>query len=137
VTEVPTIRRRLASMVYEALLLLGIVFIGFLLPNVALGVGLQVMLPGGILLLYLFLLIGGYFVWHWRRNGQTLAMRTWKFRLEAVEGGFAGYDRLLLRYILAWPSVLLGIGVAWALFDRDRQFLHDRLSATRLVVAET
>ena len=43
--------------------------------------------------------------------------------------------RLVLRYALAWPSLLyLGAGLLWAFFDRDRQFLHDRLSGTRLVL---
>jgi len=27
------------------------------------------------------------------------------------------------------------VSVAWALFDRERQFLHDRLAGTRLVSA--
>ena len=35
--------------------------------------------------------------------------------------------RLLLGLALA------GAGFWWALFDRDRQFLHDRLARTRLV----
>jgi hypothetical protein len=28
-----------------------------------------------------------------------------------------------------------GVSVLWALFDRDRQFLHDRLARSRLVLA--
>jgi hypothetical protein len=28
-----------------------------------------------------------------------------------------------------------GISIVWALLDRDRQFLHDRLAGTRLVNA--
>jgi uncharacterized RDD family membrane protein YckC len=28
-----------------------------------------------------------------------------------------------------------GISIVWALFDRDRQLLHDRLAGTRLVRA--
>jgi hypothetical protein len=28
-----------------------------------------------------------------------------------------------------------GIALGWALFDRDRQFLHDRIAGTRLVTA--
>lgn len=37
----------------------------------------------------------------------------------------------LLRYLLCWPSILLcGIGLLWALVDRDKQFLHDRLAGT-------
>jgi uncharacterized RDD family membrane protein YckC len=92
------------------------------------------MLPNGILLLHFLLVVGLYFVGFWRRNGQTLAMKTWKVRLVAADGGRPGIDQLILRFLLAWPSVLvLGIGLFWAPFDRDRQFLHDRLSGTRLV----
>jgi len=43
--------------------------------------------------------------------------------------------RCWLRYALAWPSVLLfGAGLLWALIDRDRQFLHDRLAGTCVVL---
>jgi uncharacterized RDD family membrane protein YckC len=28
----------------------------------------------------------------------------------------------------------LGVGLWWALFDRDRQFLHDRLAGTRIIL---
>jgi uncharacterized RDD family membrane protein YckC len=30
-------------------------------------------------------------------------------------------------------GLLLPISVVWAVFDRDRQFLHDRLAGTRLL----
>jgi uncharacterized RDD family membrane protein YckC len=30
---------------------------------------------------------------------------------------------------------LAGIGILWALFDRDGQFLHDRIADTRIVAA--
>jgi uncharacterized RDD family membrane protein YckC len=43
----------------------------------------------------------------------------------------------VLRYLLAWPSVLLcGIGIFWAFFDKDRQFLHDRIAGTRIVYTD-
>jgi uncharacterized RDD family membrane protein YckC len=36
---------------------------------------------------------------------------------------------------LSWPSIVLGgAGILWALFDRDRQFLHDRLAGTQLII---
>ncbi|HET7776841.1 MAG TPA: RDD family protein, partial [Azospira sp.] len=28
-----------------------------------------------------------------------------------------------------------GAGIVWSLFDRERQFLHDRLAGTRLVTS--
>lgn len=128
----PSIRRRLVAMVYEALLLLGVLAVGFMLPQAALGVLAGIALPGPLLFAHIFLLLGLYFILYWRR-GATLAMQTWKLRLCAADGGKPDWGRLALRYLLAWPSLLLaGIGILWALLDRDRQFLHDRLSGTRI-----
>jgi uncharacterized RDD family membrane protein YckC len=61
-------------------------------------------------------------------------MQTWKIALSTPSGEQPSLARLALRYALAWPSVIyLGAGLLWALFDRDRQFLHDRLAGTRIV----
>lgn len=122
-------------MVYDALLVIAAVFFGFFVPNVALGVASDRMLPSGILLIHFLFVVGFYFIWFWRRDGRTLAMKTWKIRLESADGSRPGMDRLILRYLLAWPSTLLLFGLVWAVVDRDRQFLHDRLSGTRLVFA--
>jgi uncharacterized RDD family membrane protein YckC len=85
--------------------------------------------------LYLFLVVGIYFVVCWSRGGRTLPMLTWKIRLVSATRLPVGVGRALLRYVLAWPSLLLfGGGLVWALFDRDGQFLHDRLARTRIVV---
>ena len=87
--------------------------------------------------LYLFLVLGIYFVWCWTRGGRTLPMQTWKMRLVQEDGLPVGVGRAMLRYVLAWPSVaLLGCGLLWAFFDRDRQFLHDRLAGTKIVLVD-
>jgi uncharacterized RDD family membrane protein YckC len=71
-------------------------------------------------------------------TGQTLAMQTWKIRLSTPRGVPPTLAQLALRYALAWPSVIyLGAGLFWALFDRDRQFLHDRLAGTCLVFKQS
>jgi uncharacterized RDD family membrane protein YckC len=76
----PGIFRRLASMLYEALLLLGVVAL--------------------------------------TRDGQAVRPA-----------------QALLRYLLCWPSfAMAGAGILWALVDRDKQFLHDRIAGTRLVM---
>jgi len=130
----PGIRRRLASLFYESLLLLGVWAATFMLPHIALGLTFGITLPGPILVLHVFAVFGAYFVWYWRHSGQTLAMQTWKLHLMMADGSKPPLSRLLLRYALAWPSLLLcGAGLLWALFDRDRQFLHDRLAGTRIV----
>ena len=35
---------------------------------------------------FLFLVLGAYFVWFWSRGGQTLAMQTWHIRLVTRDG---------------------------------------------------
>ncbi len=121
-------------MLYESLLLLGVLSVTFMVPHLALGMGFGVALPGWILVLHVFVVLGAYFLWYWSHGGQTLAMQTWKIQLTTATGSPPTLARMLLRYSLAWPSVVyFGVGLIWALFDRDRQFLHDRLAGTRLV----
>lgn len=130
----PSLRKRLASMVYEGLLILGVLSVAFMIPQLALGLGFGIVLPGYILLTHLFLVLGGYFLWYWNHGGQTLAMQTWKLQISTPSGTAPTWQFLLLRYVLAWPSILFyGAGLIWALFDREGQFLHDRLSGTRII----
>lgn len=87
---------------------------------------------------YLVVVLGTYFVWCWHRGGQTLPMKTWRLRLVCAEGGPVPLRRAALRYVLACLSIgLAGSGFVWAAFDRDRQFLHDRLAGTRLVGSDS
>ena len=77
--------------------------------------------------------VGAYFVGFWTRGGQTLAMKTWRIRLEAAAGGPVDTARAVRRYLFALVgAAALGFGFLWALLDREGQFLHDRLAGTRL-----
>lgn len=83
---------------------------------------------------YLILVGGIYFVWFWTHGGQTLAMQTWKMRITRLDGQQLSVGRALVRYLLAVAGIsLFGSSFVWALFDRDHQFLHDRLAGTRIV----
>jgi uncharacterized RDD family membrane protein YckC len=125
-------------MAYESLLLLGVLSVFFLLPHVILGMGFSIALPGWTLIIHIFILLGGYFVWYWQHGGQTLAMQTWKIQISTPSGANPSPAQLILRYVLSWPSlVFLGVGVLWALIDPDRQFLHDRLAGTRLILKQS
>lgn len=131
----PGIGRRLASMLYEALLLVGVLVPTFLLPHLAIGFVYGQILPGSILFLHVFLVLGAYFLWHWRHGGQTLAMKTWQLQIRSADDSPAPLSRLVLRYLISWPSVMFyGVGLFWALADRERQFLHDRLAGTCIVL---
>ena len=131
----PSIRRRLVTMLYESLLLLGVLAL-MIVPLVVLGALGQVQVPHPVLRVYIFLGLALYFIWQWQGSKQTLAMRTWKISIATSDGMPAPPWRLALRYVLAWPSLFLfGFGLIWAIFDRDRQFLHDRLAGTRVIFA--
>lgn len=121
-------------MLYESLLLLGVLSVTFMVPHLILGMGFKLALPGWILMTHVFIVLGAYFIWYWSHGGQTLAMQTWKIQLTTATGTQPSMVQLLVRYALTWPSlVYFGVGLIWAIFDRDRQFLHDRLAGTRLV----
>lgn len=154
----PGILRRLAALPYEALLVLALALIaafplaGF--RNLA-----TAGLPHLLMQAYFFCVTALYFTWFWRRGGQTLAMKTWRFRVTSRAGAPLGLGRAFLRYLLAlmfygpacvglllmffpdrvppalsaWLFLPLIATILWARFDADRQFLHDRMAGTRLV----
>jgi len=105
-----------------------------------------------------FLILGIYFIHQWTRNGQTLAMKTWRMRLTSADGtGTVSPRAAAVRYLLSWmwiaPAGLLCLALGlerwhklevllagillWSLtafLDKDRQFLHDKIAGTRLVL---
>lgn len=152
----PGLARRLAAFLYEGVLLFGVVFFaGFLFSVLT---RQQHALQGRVGLgLFLFFVLGLYFVGFWTRSGQTLAMKTWHLRVVDVAGRPLTTGRALLRYLLSWlwflPALMsvsaLGLhgggaiigslvtGVlAYVLIARlhpQRQFLHDTISGTRVI----
>ena len=123
---------RLLSLAYEGVLLFGILFVASYL-FLGLARDAQSGLPRLVFQVYVLAVCGAYFVFCWAGSGQTLPMKTWRIRLVTEQGKPLVIGRAFRRYLLAVPGVLSGIGVLWALVDRDRQFLHDRLSGTRIV----
>ena len=150
--------RRLAAMVYEALVVAAILLIASF-PFHGAATGRLDEAARHLFQAYLFLVVGLYFVWCWRRSGQTLPMKAWKLRLVDRAGAPPGTARALLRYVLAalafgsgavaaivllrhprelgaWLALAPGLAtILWSAVDRDRQFLHDRLAGTRIVAA--
>ena len=126
--------RRAGSMLYEALLLTALLFV-FTWIFLFVGQLLDPALARHLLQAWLALLTGAYFVYCWTRSGQTLPMKTWHIRLVTRAGGAISMSLAVRRYLLVLLSLsACGLGFAWALFDREKQFLHDRLAGTRLVM---
>jgi len=152
----PTIKRRLAVMVYEFFLLFAVEMLAVLIYILVTGNRQDAIFQHGMKV-YLFLVTGLYFTWCWRDSGHTLAMKTW--RIKVVQAGHARlpWRTAIVRYLLAWGwfapalvvcavfglhakgeiAIALALGIVlWALtalLDKDRQFLHDRLAGTRLI----
>ena len=153
----PTVWRRLMCLVYEGVVLFGVVMMaGYLYSSLTqqrhalIGTaGLQV---------FLFVVLAIYFVWFWTHGGQTVAMKAWQIRLVTVRGDSVTQARALARYFLGWMwfvpalaivhfaglkgllplAVTLSAGVlAFAALSRlhpERQFWHDVICGTRLVI---
>jgi uncharacterized RDD family membrane protein YckC len=118
-------------MVYEAVLLFAVGFFAAWLFLFASG-GRDATAGAArhLLQLLIGLVFAAYFLWCWLRGGQTLAMKAWRIRLVEVTPAKA-----LLRFALATLLVPPLVSILWSFFDRDRQFLHDRLAGTRLTNA--
>jgi uncharacterized RDD family membrane protein YckC len=84
----------------------------------------------GILLLAVYLLYSVFFL---GAAGQTIGMMITDLKVVQAESRRPAVGSLLLR-CAAYPLCVLafGIGVAWAVFDRESLCLHDRLSGTHV-----
>lgn len=129
--------RRLVALLYDGLLLLAIAF-----AYAATLLAIQVQLlgyseaapMGWRALLGLWFCASLYYVWCWRRSGQTLGMKTWRLRLQQADGGPPTRRRAWLRCALAPLSLVSVVGYLWCLWSRSGDCLHDRWSGTRMVL---
>ena len=131
--------RRLAAMLYDGLLLIGVLMLAtaLFLPltgGEAVEAGRNPVL-GWLYRAALLALIVGFFGVFWTLRGQTLGMASWRLRLERDDGTLLGWGDTVRRLAWAIVSLLpLGLGFLWILFDPERRAWHDRLSRTRVVV---
>lgn len=161
----PTVsfKRRLAALLYEALL------VGAVSMGGALAAGLAAMLinPVSALLSSLAITLIMLAVWwlyfkaNWYKKGQTLPMQVWKIGLRNTAGAQPALPQLRLRFMWACvfivfvpmlayaalrhgngvpPKPAFGVALIWwilpwgfAFLNPDRQFLYDFLAGTRLV----
>jgi len=150
------LKRRLAAFVYDGVLLFGVIWAVGLVYGVV--TNQRHALHGALgLQVTLFIAIGVYFVYFWSWHGQTLAMRTWRLRVQAADGRPPRPVRAAARYLLSWLwflpalaavslaglrggaptfAVVVAGALTYALLARrraDRQFLHDVLCGTCVV----
>jgi uncharacterized RDD family membrane protein YckC len=125
--------RRALALIYETLLLAAVLIAGAL-PPLLLMQQADASLLRPTLQFFLVALCGVYYIWQWLHGGQTLPMKTWRLKLIARSGGPLTLRQGLYRYFFALAGLaLFGAGFLWALIDRDKQFLHDRLAGTKII----
>lgn len=141
-------------MIYDGLLLAGVVMVGFfpvyillqILPETvsagALGTGIKVIYLGASTFIF--------YGWFWTHGGQTLGMRAWHLYVIYPTGKYPNWTSAFIRYIGAlcsWGLVAgilylagvslwylsIGLGFSWMLLNPARLAWHDFLSNTRIV----
>lgn len=147
-------------MLYECVLLFGVLFVADYLYETL----LQAFKKNDPALYELaescwsFLVLGTYFMWCWLKGGRTLPMKTWHIRVVTKDGAPLTLWRALGRYLACWlmfipgsaiwyffmptkgmaivlPALNFMIWILMARFDPERQFPHDRIAGTRLIVS--
>jgi uncharacterized RDD family membrane protein YckC len=152
----PTVKRRLICMVYEAFLLTAVEALAiFLYLSVTHNEHTPTIDHGRNAVF--FLVAAAYFIHAWSGSGHTLAMKTWRIKVVKLGYKTVPFRAAAIRYLMAWGWFLPAIAVCWAfglkspgqvgaafaagiaawaltaLFDRDGQFLHDRIAGTRMI----
>jgi uncharacterized RDD family membrane protein YckC len=141
----PSLARRFAAMVYDALLLMAIsILYG------AVVTGINVIFNGtpatgeriawgefGIIVLIGWLLtLGLFFCYFWSKSGQTLGMKTWRLKMfDEKSMALPRISQCIIRFCCAPISLLLFGAGYWLMYLRkDRQTLHDHISKTRILL---
>jgi uncharacterized RDD family membrane protein YckC len=125
---------RLAAMLYDALLLLAVLFCATALV-VALNGGEALQGYNALFTSFLFCLAFAFYAWFWIHGGQTLGMRAWRLRVQQIKNADPiSWGQALLRFMVSILSWLpLGLGFWWMLIDRDQLTWHDRYSESEIV----
>jgi len=137
----PSLARRLGSLLYDSVLLFGVLMLAVSVLIIPYDLLAARPYPHDealyriLMQLYLLAVIAAYYIFFWTRGGQTLGMRTWRIRVVRDDGGPLAVSDALRRF--AWASLSLlpaGLGLWWSLLDSQRLAWHDRRSHTRLVL---
>lgn len=129
--------RRLLAALYDLLPLAGLLMIAtalavlltrLLVPVERVDLVLRSGWPHVLLQAWLGLLTSLYYVYSWRRGGQTIGMRAWKIAVVDTRGALS-WRAAIVRAVVG----LFLPGLMWCLFDPQRRALHDRVAGTVVV----
>jgi uncharacterized RDD family membrane protein YckC len=141
--------RRFGAFIHEGFFLVALVFIAYFLVTRLAG-GEFKGLWRNVAQIFVFFVVGGYFIWQWTGGRRTLAQKTWSLALRTQAGAPLQFRDAAIRYLAAWIGPVLALGVytavgkagllfllvnfVWIFVDRERHTLHDRIAGTRLTL---
>ncbi|MDH5435183.1 MAG: RDD family protein [Gammaproteobacteria bacterium] len=129
----PGLFKRLAAILYDGMLLFGVLFFASLLVMVFVDEPAHLSSH----LWYRLYLIGVcyfYFAFAWTRTGQTLGLKTWQLRIQQPDGENITWLQSMIRFagaIVSWLA--FGLGFLWIVVDKKNMAWHDYLSKTEVV----
>jgi uncharacterized RDD family membrane protein YckC len=135
--EAPTqagLLRRLAAIVYDAILLTAVLLFAGALLAIPLGITREHGLYP-LFIAYVYLIAFLFFGWCWTHGGQTLGMQTWQLRVQRFDGSALTWGDASLRFIAAFLGWLpFGAGYWYAWLHPQGLTMHDLVSRTRIVL---
>lgn len=124
--------RRLMIMLYDALILLALLILASALA-LPFGPAEKVAFVHPGFTLWLFFVCFIYLANCWRR-GVTVGMRAWKTRLVSAGMNPLSWPRCALRFAVGIISITaFGLGILWALWDKNNRTWHDLAAGTVLI----
>ncbi len=149
--------RRLAALVYDALLAVAMIFIAALpLPLIQEYVQTFWWIKG-LEQIYLITAWFLYFGWFWTHGGQTVGMKAWRLKLLRLDGERLKWRDACVRFLVSFgysyvllalvglhvlsinvAYILATVGYAfaflWIVVDRNNYAWHDQVSHTKIVL---
>lgn len=148
--------RRVAAMIYDALLLFAVLMLASVPFVVPMGGEDMESTYKLIYQLAMLAVIYLFFVGYWTTRGRTLGMQSWGLQIVNQDGNVPSLGQATVRFVAAsssWVCMLGGVYLLvsdqaaaavvawlvfaviffWQLWDKDTLALHDRLSRTRTV----
>ncbi len=138
--------RKLAALVYDALIAIALCFIyGFIVLAIQVNLLGVTLAPGekasigSLGFVGMIIVIATFNIGFWYRAGQTLGMRTWRLMVVDAENPATtpSIKQCLIRFAVAPISLFAaGLGYWWSLLDKEGKTLHDHLSNTQVIMLE-
>ena len=132
--------RRMAALLYDSFLIGAIwLILGYVIQfmfqfksnQVVNGIVETDSLVNAITFLMMLLSSSSFYLYFWRRGGQTLGMMSWKLKIISKSCDPITIRQGIIRFLCAWPSFFcLGLGYIWLYFDPENDTVHDKLSKT-------